>query len=248
MYTNVTGIHNIEFPQLAESDHSLLDLAVMLLLEPSRERSKPYYRSFRNLSYSIEIAHIDEAIKRKGLDPEYVKPSPLGKAIAKTGIGFVQPAWKSADTSRREYRALLRWVLKTPGMLELLLKFDTLLREAGIDCSGISDIAGDTSSFNAGIYGFPGLDYRTNKTLQELTFKGYFDLCPQNPEDLNTICKLRTSGYLLSFSICYGDDIEDEYGQVIQYGDRLIRVHLDRQMGYREAPLTSSNDNMKGND
>lgn len=113
-------------------------------------------------------------------------------------------------------------MMRFESRIQTICDLDAALLSEGIDFALTGDLVGRSNTWRSP-HGWRSLK-RTERLLRELLANGPVSGFVGDKNEMEALFQLRRQGHIITMSAPYVDEIEDDFGQVIQRSDPLISL------------------------
>ena len=150
-------------------------------------------------------------------------PTPLGRAIENDTQGWPHTRWAdNAEDLEPAFRTAFSWMMRFDSRIRAICDLDEALLAEGIDFTLTSDLVGRSNTWRSP-HGWRSLK-RTERLLRELLANAPVSVFVGDKNQMEALRQLRKQGHIITVSAPYADEIEDDYGTVIQRSEPLVAL------------------------
>jgi hypothetical protein len=210
------------YPHIKKSELKRLLLDGMYNTQDRKSQFGPYIGSLQR-PFAQKSNDVVTFIDALGLDQAHLFPTPIGRAVENDPQGWPRTRW--ADTSEDQefaFNSAFKWMMRFESRIQTVCDLDEALLSEGIDFALTGDLVGRSSTWRP-----PHARRvlkRTERLLIELLASDSVTVFVGDKKQMETLFQLRKQGHIITVSAPYVDEIEDDFGEVIQRGDPLVSL------------------------
>ena len=208
------------YPHIKESKTKRLLLAGMYNTQDKRSQFGPYIGSLQR-PFGHDSDDVVTFIAALGLDQMHLFTTPIGRAVENDPQGWPSTRW--ADNNKGQelaFKVALTWMMRFESRIQTVCDLDAALLSEGIDFALTGDLLGRSSTW-CHLHDFSALK-RTERLLRELLGSNPVTVFVNDRNQMEALFQLRRQGHIIIVNAPHVDEIEDDFGQVIQRSDPLI--------------------------
>lgn len=190
--------------------------------ETRRSRFGPYIGALKK-PFAQDRADIIAFIEALGQDRQFMFPTPLGRAIENDTQGWPRTRWAdNAEDRELAYRTAYRWMMQFDSRIQAICDLDAALLSESIDFALTGDLVGRSNTWRSP-YSWNDLKPK-ERLLRELLASGSVMVFADDKKQIEALRQLRKQGHIITVSAPYVDEIEDDYGDVIQRSEPQVSL------------------------
>lgn len=187
-----------------------------------RSQFGPYIGALKK-PFAQDRADIIAFMEAVGHDLQFMFPTPLGRAIENDTQGWPRTRWPDNNADQETtFKSAFKWMMRFESRIRDICDLDEALLAEGIDFALTGDLLGRSNTWRSP-HGWRSLK-RTERLLRELLANAPVSGFVGDKNEMEALFQLRRQGHIIMVSAPYVDEIEDDFGQVIQRSDPLISL------------------------
>jgi len=219
---NKTELLMRNYPHIKESKTKRLLLAGMYKPQDKRSQFGPYVGSLQR-PFAHDSDEVVTYIAALGLDQKHLFTTPVGRAVENDPQGWPSTRWADNNKDQESaFKVALTWMMRFESRIQTICDLDAALLSEGIDFVLTGDLVGRSSTWRH-LHDFSALKL-TERLLRELLGSKPVTVFVGDKNQMEALWQLRRQGHIITMSAPYVDEIEDDFGQVIQRSDPLISL------------------------